>query len=143
MPTMSFNCPLCQNNLDADLSVAGQTVQCPKCLKLIKVPAPSTHVSAQPNYAAQPTTSAAAIWSLVLGIISWVCCGCFGLPLAIAAVTCGHSGLSKIRSSGGTIGGEGLCIAGLVLGYLGLLGSLVGCVFQVIWIIALIAEGGF
>jgi type IV pilus assembly protein PilA len=59
-------------------------------------------------------TSGKAIASLV--------CGCFSFSVltAIPAVVLGHLSLSEIRKSAGRLRGEGLAIAGLVLGYLGL-----------------------
>lgn len=53
--------------------------------------------------------------SLVFGILSF----CVP-PLGLVAVICGHLGLSKIRKSNGTLEGRGLCVAGLVMGYIGL-----------------------
>jgi hypothetical protein len=65
----------------------------------------------------QPKTSALAIWSLVLGILSLAC---FSILAAIPGVICGHKALSRIKHSGGLISGQGLAIAGLVTGYLGI-----------------------
>src|SRR6266498_2414141 len=62
-----------------------------------------------------PRTAPAAIWSLVLAILSFP----FGsLFTAIPAVICGHIARSKIRKSGGTLGGKGIATAGLILGYI-------------------------
>lgn len=66
----------------------------------------------------QPKTSTLAIWSLVLGILSITC---FSILSAIPGVICGHKALSKIKHSGGALAGQGLAIAGLVTGYLGIL----------------------
>jgi len=44
----------------------------------------------------------------------------FFLPASIAAIILGHISLSEIRRSAGRIGGRGIAITGLVLGYLGL-----------------------
>ena len=66
---------------------------------------------------AQPKTSGLAIWSLVLGILSLAC---FTIFAAIPGVICGHKALSKIKRSGGALTGQGLAIAGLVTGYLGI-----------------------
>lgn len=66
--------------------------------------------------AVAPRTSTAAILSLVFGILCW-----FALPLvgAIVAVICGHSARSDIqRSPPGTVEGDGLALAGLVLGWI-------------------------
>jgi hypothetical protein len=62
-------------------------------------------------------TSALAIWSLVLGILSLLC---FSILAAIPGVICGHKALSRIKHSSGALSGQGLAIAGLVTGYLGI-----------------------
>lgn len=64
-----------------------------------------------------PKSSALAIWSLVLGILSLVC---FYILTAIPAVICGHLALSRIKRSGGMLTGNGLAIGGLVTGYIGI-----------------------
>lgn len=69
-----------------------------------------------------PKTSALAVWSLVLGILSLLCCTLFS---AIPGVICGHKALSRIKDSGGTIPGRGMAIGGLVTGYLGILWAIV------------------
>lgn len=59
---------------------------------------------------------------MVLGILTFVCLG----PLAgIAAVICGHLALSAIKKSGGTLGGNGMAIAGLAMGYVGTVLSII------------------
>src|SRR6185312_17212668 len=70
----------------------------------------------------QPKTSALAIWSLVLGILSLVC---FSIFAGIPGVICGHKALSKIKNSAGSLTGQGLAIAGLITGYLGILWAIV------------------
>jgi Domain of unknown function (DUF4190) len=62
-------------------------------------------------------TAPTAIWSLVLAVLSFLCGWLF---TAIPAVICGHIARSKIRKSGGALGGKGIATAGLILGYLGL-----------------------
>ncbi len=59
--------------------------------------------------------------SLVCGICVFVLFPLFFL-FAIAAVVCGHVAHSKIKASGGTLGGSGAATAGLVMGYLGIAG---------------------
>jgi type II secretory pathway pseudopilin PulG len=66
-----------------------------------------------PVPAAPQKTSGMAIGSLVLGIFLF-------FPLSIPAIVLGHIALSQIKKSAGRIGGRGLAIAGLVLGYLGI-----------------------
>ena len=70
----------------------------------------------------QPKTSGLAIWSLVLGILSLTC---FSILSAIPGVICGHRALSKIKHSGGALAGQGLAIAGLVTGYVGMLWAVI------------------
>jgi hypothetical protein len=64
---------------------------------------------------AQPRTNALAGVSLGFGI------GQFMIPIAgaIIAIVCGHVARSQIRRTGEN--GDGLAVAGLVLGYLGVL----------------------
>ena len=70
-----------------------------------------------------PKTNPLAVWSLVLGIISFLCCGLFtGIP----AVICGHIAHSKIKESGGREAGGGMAIAGLVIGYIGIFLTTIG-----------------
>jgi len=59
-----------------------------------------------------PQTSVKAVVSLVCGLL-------FFVPLSfIAAIVFGHLSLSEIKRSAGRLKGEGMAIAGLVLGYL-------------------------
>lgn len=59
-----------------------------------------------------PETSGKAIVSLVFGLL-------FFVPLAfVAAIVFGHIALSEIKRSAGRLKGEGMAIAGLVLGYM-------------------------
>ena len=58
-----------------------------------------------------------AVWSLVLGILSLTLCFLFaGIP----AVICGHLASGRIKRSGGRVGGQGLALAGLITGYIGI-----------------------
>lgn len=69
-------------------------------------------------------TSGAAIASLIFGILTW-----FALPFigALVAVICGHIARGEIRRMPpGSIEGDGLAIAGLILGYLQLALCLLG-----------------
>src|SRR5205814_3632879 len=68
-------------------------------------------------------TAPAAIWSLVLAILSFTCGWLF---TAIPAVICGHVARSKIRKSGGALGGKGIATAGLTLGYIALVLGVMG-----------------
>ena len=70
-------------------------------------------------------TSSMAIVALVLGIISFM--GIF-LIGGIGAIATGHLARREIRASGGQVGGDGLATAGLVLGYLNVLLSILGII---------------
>ena len=60
-------------------------------------------------------TNTAAVVSLVAGILAWVAVPVIG---GIVAVFAGHTALNQLRASGGLESGEGLAVAGLVLGWL-------------------------
>ncbi len=70
--------------------------------------------SASPIPGTPPPTSGKAIGSLVCGLLL------FFFPASVVAIILGHLSLSEINKSAGRIGGKGLAIAGLVLGYAGI-----------------------
>lgn len=63
---------------------------------------------------AQPETSGKAVASLVLGIGIFL----FSVLAGIPAIIFGHLAKSDIRKSGGRLQGDGMALAGLILGYL-------------------------
>jgi FKBP-type peptidyl-prolyl cis-trans isomerase/Domain of unknown function (DUF4190) len=69
-----------------------------------------------PGYMGSPGTSAFAVASLVIGIVSLLFCG-LG---SILAVVFGHIGLARTSRPQAPESGRGMAIAGLVLGYIGL-----------------------
>jgi hypothetical protein len=72
-------------------------------------------MSYQPEYRAVPATNALAIVSLVFGILSWCLLPFIG---AIVAIICGHLARGEIRRAPvGAVEGNGMAVAGLVLGY--------------------------
>jgi hypothetical protein len=77
-------------------------------------------------YGATPgATSGLAIASMVCGIVGILMCFCYLSGLCgIPAVICGHMALNRIGQSPIPVGGRGMAIAGLVLGYLDILISL-------------------
>jgi hypothetical protein len=68
-----------------------------------------------------------AVWSFVLSLVGLLCCG--GLT-AIPAVICGHVAVSRIGNPPRKRG-KGFAIAGLVLGYIGVLWFLLVLVYIV------------
>ncbi len=70
----------------------------------------------------QPQTNKKAIWSLVTGILSVTCCGIFG---AVAALILSNLAKKEIAASNGTQTGGGMATAGLVLGIISLIGTVI------------------
>src|SRR5258708_1397967 len=70
-----------------------------------------------PQYAPQPPTEGKATASLILGILSVIC---FGILTGIPAIILGHTSRSNIQKSGGRLKGEGLALAGMIMGYFSL-----------------------
>lgn len=56
-----------------------------------------------------------AIISLVFGVLGWVALPVLG---ALIAIVTGHMARGQIRESRGDLQGDGLAVAGLILGYL-------------------------
>lgn len=79
-------------------------------------PVAAPPVAAPPAAPAAPArqTSAMAIVSLVLGLLGWTLLPFLG---SVGAVICGHMARAEIRRNPATMEGDGLAIAGLVLGW--------------------------
>lgn len=111
-------------------------------------PAPPAYGSAAPAYGAAPAApqaysaqaygaaSNADKWN-VLAIISLVS----SFFVSLAAVVCGHIALSQIKRTGER--GRGLAIAGLVLGYLGILAGIIVAVAFIFAVIAAMNNGNY
>jgi hypothetical protein len=85
-------------------------------------------------------TSSAAIISLIAGILAWLVMPLIG---ALAAVIAGHIARSEIRQSAGAVQGDGLAVAGLVLGYLQFALSLLGILLFAAVIGGIVALGAW
>lgn len=85
----------------------------------------------QPPWVAPPKTEGMAIGALVCGILGMVCgmIGCFGLVIGPVGIVLGVVARRRIRDSGGYTKGDGLALAGIVLG-------IIGTVASVGWLIA-------
>jgi hypothetical protein len=84
-----------------------------------------------------PGTSGLAVISLILGVLSWI-----GIPLlgGIAAVITGHVARNDIRKAAGRVGGDGMALAGIVLGYANIaLGVLIGLCIAGIVVVSLLS----
>ncbi|MBN1218076.1 MAG: DUF4190 domain-containing protein [Anaerolineae bacterium] len=83
----------------------------------------------QPPYAPSPPTNTLAIVSLVTAILSWLF---FPILGAIVAIITGHMARREIQASYGAQSGDGLAMAGLIIGYLNLV---LYCVFILIFVL--------
>ena len=77
-----------------------------------------------------PPQNGLAITSLVLGIVSIVA-GTL-IFTAIPGVVCGHIARRQMRESPGAQSGEGMAIAGLILGYIAIILTLAFIVLMVV-----------
>jgi len=94
-------------------------MNCPKCGAPnadIATTCQECGTSLPPRHAPR-TTSGTATASLVCGILGWSVLPVVG---AIMAVILGHVAKNEIRASSGSLGGDGMATAGLVLGYAGI-----------------------
>ena len=78
----------------------------------------TTLPSPLPQSGAVPESNTLAIISLVSGILGWSLLPFLG---SIAAVICGHLARAEIRRQPGRYSGDGMAVAGLVLGWLSIL----------------------
>jgi uncharacterized protein DUF4190/uncharacterized protein DUF4339 len=104
----------CWREGDPGWGVVGQFVTASGAVVPLLAAAPPP-VAALPPQPSQ--TSGLAIASLVLGLAGFCTAGLAAIP----GIICGHLSLSQIKRSAGKIGGQGMAIVGLILGYLGLL----------------------
>lgn len=82
-----------------------------------------------------------AIVSLVLGIIGLTaCCGVI-IP-SLAAMITGYMARNKAKNNPNQFGGEGLAMAGLITGIIGVVGGILIWIFYSAMIFASIASGG-
>jgi hypothetical protein len=88
-----------------------------------------------------PRTSSMAVASLIFGILAYVFLPFVG---ALVAVICGHSARSEIRRAPpGSIEGDGLAVAGLVLGWIQLAFAIIAIAFVALLVFGALAFNGF
>jgi uncharacterized membrane protein len=66
---------------------------------------------------ATPQQNQKALWSMILGILSLICCG---VVVGIVAIVLGNSAKKEIAASGGMQTGEGMAKAGVIMGWIGI-----------------------
>jgi len=76
-------------------------------------PSPGPAQAAPPPAVKQ--TSGAAMASLILGLLSFLCG--FSFLTSVPAIICGHMGRARVRSDPEHYTGGGLALAGLIMGY--------------------------
>ncbi len=77
-----------------------------------------------------------AIWSFVLSLVGFFVCPFLA---QIPAVICGHLALSRIKNSPGPTEGKGLALAGVIIGYAGMLLWIVGVAINILLFLAQLA----
>lgn len=88
-----------------------------------------------------PRTSSLAVVSFIFAILAWICLPFVG---ALVAVICGHSARAEIRRAPpGSVDGDGLALAGLILGWIQIAMGLAVLAFLILAIAGAIAFGGF
>lgn len=150
MNYLKFVCPKCQQSLEAPSDMAGQKIDCPTCKTTIEVPVsirdpnnnlsqflvtPQSSVQASKapalknqsfNSGTTQKTSGFAIASLVMGILGflfgWAFCG---IIFPILAIVFGHVAHSQIKKQPVALIGRNMAITGFILGYIGIVISLV------------------
>lgn len=80
------------------------------------------------TYGPVPQTSQKATWSMILGILSLLCCGLLG----IASIIMGQQAKGEIAASNGHLTGSGQAQAGFILGIVALSLTALGIVFYVV-----------
>ena len=80
-----------------------------------------------------PQNHGSATTALILGILSFVCCGLLGIPAYII----GKRAEREIQASNGTLTGEGMAKAGWILGLI----AMILLVVSILGIIVLFAGG--
>ena len=142
-------CPTCGSRVAAPSSVSAPTAGLPPAygepappLSQPYDPSPPDAVPQwvapgnAPYSTATPPNSTAAVVSLIFGILTWVVLPGIG---PIVAVVAGHMARAEIRRSNGQVGGGGMAMVGLVLGYLQIaLLALVICAIVAIGILTML-----
>jgi hypothetical protein len=85
------------------------------------------------------TTSTLAVVSMVFGILGWTVLPWIG---SLVAIVTGHLARSEIRNAAGGMEGDGLAIAGLILGYAMLSLTVVGIVLVLVFFGGLVWMSG-
>lgn len=80
------------------------------------------------RYVGPRPTAEGAVGSLVCGILGLVLCGLLGIP----AIIMGNKARRNIKWSGDRLGGDGMALAGVILGWIAVVSMIIGVVVVVI-----------
>ena len=105
-------CPQCGQQNPAESATCGHCGQPLMTPGAAPQPSPATGAPAPAPGGVVPTAGKATA-SLVLGLLSLIIC-LAGIP----AIILGHMALSEIKKSAGRLKGDGMALAGLIMGYL-------------------------
>ena len=134
---IKFNCIKCGQSVVIDSAANGKLVECPNCKNPVRVPnivpqadniqsnQPNINIVNTNNMNAgyiKPPNSSFAIWSMWLGIASYLSCFITSIP----AIICGCLAKKEIKESKGVLKGDGMATAGIVLGSIPLFFALIG-----------------
>ena len=119
--SISLTCE-CGRQIETIESHVGMGLRCPGCGREVTVPKPSLFLEDEwfPFKPELTVTSGKAIASLLLGALFF-----FGCLSGVPAILLGQHALSDIRLGGGRVTGRAMAIAGIVLGVIGCLFTLV------------------
>ena len=101
------------------------------------VPPSSGSALPTPTAATTGRTEPLAITSLVLSCLGLVCCG---FLLAVPGLICGHIALGRINKDPG-LQGRGMALAGVIIGYVGTIVSILWLIFGGLAVVQGMIEG--
>jgi hypothetical protein len=140
MSDFKFACPHCSQHLEAPLEMIGTAIDCPLCSKQIRVPQPlmasqngerkvndsiAQRSITTPQQVKMSKLAVASLLLTTVGLVLW-------LLGPIAAIICGHLARSGIKRSGGALKGDGVALAGLIIGYFCVAGLVASLLLQAV-----------
>ncbi|MBC7631003.1 DUF4190 domain-containing protein [Aeromicrobium sp.] len=78
------------------------------------------------GYGAAPQQNKKALWSMILGIVGLLCCG---ILAGIPALVLSNQAKKEIQASNGQSTGSGMATAGLVLGILSIVSTVISVIY--------------